>query len=144
MVYPAPPFAVLWQFWFLPFPLSQIGQSDLLHVATSANITYRLKDQPITEEGSHQEKVYPISKYDYHKLKCDLCNVDYIGYTTRHLHQRVEEHKSQVSATECHMKTEHNLTKPDNKHYFKILKRCKSYSIVLYMRCYSPVTVILH
>ena len=30
MAYPAPPFVVLWQFWFLPFPLLQIEQSDLL------------------------------------------------------------------------------------------------------------------
>ena len=27
-------------------------------------------------------------------FKCGLCDMDYIGYTTRHLHQRIEEHKS--------------------------------------------------
>lgn len=25
-------------------------------------------------------------------FKCDLCDADYVGYTGRHLHQRVEEH----------------------------------------------------
>ena len=29
--------------------------------------------------------------YEY---KCDLCDTNYIGYTRRHLHQRVEEHKT--------------------------------------------------
>ena len=28
--------------------------------------------------------------YDF---TCDLCDANYIGYTCRHLHQRVEEHK---------------------------------------------------
>ena len=26
-----------------------------------------------------------------YQFKCDLCNTDNIGYTTRHLHQRIEE-----------------------------------------------------
>ena len=30
-------------------------------------------------------------------LKCaDLCDADYVGFTSRHLHQRVEEHKRSV------------------------------------------------
>ena len=28
-----------------------------------------------------------------YEFRCDLCDTDYIGYTRRHLHQRVEEHK---------------------------------------------------
>jgi hypothetical protein len=26
-------------------------------------------------------------------FKCSLCDADYVGYTTRHLHQRIAEHK---------------------------------------------------
>lgn len=26
-------------------------------------------------------------------FKCDLCDADYVGFTSQHLHQRVEEHK---------------------------------------------------
>ena len=44
MVYPAPPFVVLWQYRFLPFPLSQIGQSDLLHVAASVGEFFVIRD----------------------------------------------------------------------------------------------------
>ena len=28
-----------------------------------------------------------------YKFQCDLCDTDYDGYTTRHLHQRIGEHK---------------------------------------------------
>ena len=44
MVYPAPPFVVVKQFWFLPFPLSQVGQSDLLHVAASVGEFFVIRD----------------------------------------------------------------------------------------------------
>ena len=29
-----------------------------------------------------------------YKFQCDLCDADYIGFTARHLHQRIAEHKS--------------------------------------------------
>ena len=44
MVYPAPPFVVLWQFWFIPFPLLQIEQSDLLHVAAYVGELFVIRD----------------------------------------------------------------------------------------------------
>ena len=28
-----------------------------------------------------------------YKFACDLCDADYVGYTARHLHQRIAEHK---------------------------------------------------
>ena len=59
-------------------------------------------------------------------FKCGLCDMDYIGYTTRHLHQRIEEHKSLSSSVGRHMKTKHDLDKPELKAHFTILKKCKS------------------
>ena len=44
MVYPAPPFVVLWQFWFLTFLLSQVGQSDLLYVTASVGEFFVIRD----------------------------------------------------------------------------------------------------
>ena len=29
-------------------------------------------------------------------FKYDLCDADYVGYTCRHLHERIDEHKSSV------------------------------------------------
>ena len=39
---------------------------------------------------------------------CDLCDTNYIGYTCRHLHQRVEEHKHSVIGK--HFRDAHGLT----------------------------------
>ena len=49
----------------------------------------------IKDELKAKERKPPI--VDQHNVlyifKCDLCDADYIGFTSRHLHQRVEEHK---------------------------------------------------
>ena len=37
--------------------------------------------------------------------KCDLCDADYVGYTSRHLHQRIDEHKRSVIGK--HMREDH-------------------------------------
>jgi len=59
-----------------------------------------------------------------YKFQCNLCDADYFGYTTRHLPQRIGEHK--YSAIGRHIK-EHRLTKSalEDKH-FSILKKCRS------------------
>ena len=42
--------------------------------------------------------------YNY---KCDLCDAEYVGYTSRHLHQRIDEHR--YSAIGKHLKNDHGL-----------------------------------
>ena len=32
-------------------------------------------------------------QYIFYRFSCDLCDVDYVGSTARHLHQRIAEHK---------------------------------------------------
>ena len=57
-------------------------------------------------------------------FKCDLCDADYVGYSCRHLHQRIEEHKG--SAIGRHIKEQHGK-EPDNiEKNFKILRKCQS------------------
>ena len=62
---------------------------------------------------------------------CDLCRssstmtllANYIGYTCRYLHQRVEEHKHSVIGK--HFRDVHDLT-PDNLiKNFKVIKKCR-------------------
>ena len=42
--------------------------------------------------------------YNY---KCDLCDAEYVGYTSQHLHQRIDEHR--YSAIGKHLKNDHGL-----------------------------------
>ena len=57
-------------------------------------------------------------------FQCNLCYAGYVGYTCRHLHQRIEEHKG--SAIGNHLKEEHNIAPDDIAQFFKILKKCQS------------------
>ena len=61
----------------------------------------------------------------YH-FKCDLCDAGYLGFTRRHLHQRVAEHKNVSSSIGKHFRTEHSLAPKDLNMNFKILKKCKN------------------
>ena len=57
----------------------------------------------------------------YH-FSCDLCDADYVGYTARHLHQRIAEHKN--SAIGRHFLEAHgnNLLKENQ---FTVLRKCQ-------------------
>ena len=58
--------------------------------------------------------------YNY---KCDLCDAEYVGYTSRHLHQRIDEHR--YSAIGKHLKNDHALeTIGDLSNNFSVLKKC--------------------
>ena len=60
-----------------------------------------------------------------YEFKCDLCdaNINYIGYSCRHLHQRVEEHKHSVIGK--HFLEKHNLKRMNLNTNFKVLKKCR-------------------
>ena len=52
----------------------------------------------------------------------DLCDADYVGYTSRHLHQRIDEHR--FSAIEKHLKNDYQVdTIGDLTSNFTILKK---------------------
>ena len=57
-----------------------------------------------------------------YKFECDLCDAGYVGYTCRHLYQRIEEHKnSEIGKHVAGHGADKNISKN-----FKILKKCKS------------------
>ena len=64
-------------------------------------------------------------------LKCDLCDADYVGYTCRHLHQRIDEHKSSVVGE--HMVEQHGEDAKNIEKSFKVLRKCRGkYECLLY------------
>ena len=58
-----------------------------------------------------------------YEFRCDLCDADYVGYTCRHLFQRIEEHKH--SAIGKHLRDAHNQMNKDLQKQFTILKKCR-------------------
>jgi hypothetical protein len=55
---------------------------------------------------------------------CDLCDAEYVGYTSRHLYKRIEEHR--FTAIGKHLQNEHRVdTVGDLTNNFKILKKCQ-------------------
>ena len=75
-----------------------------------------------------------------YRFECGLCDASYVGFTRRHLHQRIEEHKRTNIGRHVNG---HNLDIKDLSKYFKILKRCTTkldcliYKI-LYIKCKNP------
>ena len=82
------------------------------------------KSGKIKEEVKLPEKKPPIVNQQcvVYKYKCDLCNADYVGYTSRHLHQRIDEHKRSVigkHVNECHGEDASRI-----EGCFSILRKC--------------------
>ena len=62
-----------------------------------------------------------------YEFQCDLCDTSYIGYTKRHLYERVEEHKhSQQSSIYKHYASDHATTPGDLLSNINVLKKCKN------------------
>ena len=90
---------------------------ELQPIFTSKKIADDLRETELKPPIVNQQSV----AYEY---KCDLCDTNYIGYTRRHLHQRVEEHKHSVIGK--HLKDEHSVKPSNLRDNFTILKKCRS------------------
>ena len=80
-------------------------------VYTSQKIKGQLKPKEQKPPIVNQQNVV----YYY---KCGLCDADYVGFTSRHLHQRVEEHKRSTIGN--HVKDEHGKDPETIERNFKI------------------------
>ena len=59
-----------------------------------------------------------------YKFQCDLCDAGYVGFTRRHLHKRVEEHKNSSSSIGKHFRDKHFLAPKDLTKNFSVLMKC--------------------
>ena len=91
---------------------------DIRPVYTSRKIGHEIKPKEKKRPIINQQRVV------YH-YKCDLCGANYVGYTCRHLYQRVEEHKGSSSIGN-HIKEQHGTVPSDIYRDFKILRKCQS------------------
>jgi len=57
-----------------------------------------------------------------YKFACDLCDADYVGFTARHLHQRIAERK--YSSISKHLLQAHGDKNLFNEAQFCVLKKC--------------------
>ena len=57
-------------------------------------------------------------------FQCDQCESGYVGYTSRRLHQRVDEHTASKTAIGDHMRT-HGSDISSLPKNFRILRKCK-------------------
>ena len=61
-----------------------------------------------------------------YKFQCDLCDVSYVGYTLRHLHQRAVEHNNQSSSIGKHFINKHCIDLKNLDKQFFVLKKPKN------------------
>ena len=87
---------------------------QLQPVFTSKRIADHLK---VTEEKPPLIKQQSV----VYEFTCDLCDTNYIGYTCRHLHQRVEKHKHSVIGK--HFRDVHDLTPDSFIKNFKLIRK---------------------
>ena len=95
------------------------------------------KSGKIKEEVKVHEMKPPIVNQQrvVYRYKCDLCDADYVGYTSRHLHQRIDEHKRSVIGK--HMREDHEEDASRIEGCFSILRKCQGkYEFLLYEMLY--------
>ena len=82
----------------------------------------------IEQELKLEEKKTPIVNQQcvVYKFQCDLCDASYVGYTLRHLHQRVNEHKNLSSSIGRHYSEKHCIVPKDLDKQFFVLKKCRN------------------
>ena len=61
-----------------------------------------------------------------YSFKCSLCDMDYVGFTNRHLHQRIVEHSSSRSSLGKHMRQQDGLDNPSITENFTVLRKCRN------------------
>ena len=86
--------------------LSQKIQKTIQPVFVSQKINQHLKLREAKPPLENQQSLVC-------QFKCDLCDAGYVGFTRRHLHQRVDEHRQTSSSIDKHFRDKHSSTPKD-------------------------------
>ena len=89
---------------------------------------FSLLPKPFLSPLKVQEKKRPIVNQQcvVYKFQCDLCDASYVGYTLRHLHQCVNEHKNLLSSIGKHYCDKHCIVPKDLDKQFFVSKKCRN------------------
>ena len=99
--------------------LSEKIQVTFQHTFVSHKIKQHLKPSEVKPSIVNQQSLV-------YQFKCNLCDASYVGYTQRHLHQRVDEHKNASSTIGKHFRVKRSYVPNDLTKNFTILKKCKN------------------
>ena len=74
----------------------------------NVNVKPVFTSRKLSQTLSVKEKKPPIvnTQCVVYSFQCDLCDANYVGFTARHLHQRIREHR--YSAIGKHLDTQHD------------------------------------
>ena len=110
------------------YNISQTKQSNLLlhFLRTLKRWSVFVVVAMLSQTLSVKENKPPIvnTQCVVYLFQCDLCDANYVGYTARHLHQRISEHR--YSAIGKHLETQHGNNRTKTDHLFKVLRKCNS------------------
>ena len=107
--------------------ITENAEKNILEVTTKNNKQHKpmIRSKKIADHLRVTEEKPSLIKQQsvLYEFISDSCNTNYICYTCRHFHQRVEEHKYSVIGK--HLRDVHGLT-PDNFiENLKVLKKCR-------------------
>ena len=97
-----------------------------LRAKIDVNVRPVFTSRKLSQTPSVRENKSPIvnTQCVVYLFQCDLCDANYVGYTARHLHQRISEHR--YSAIGKHLETQHGNNRTKTYHLLKVLRKCNS------------------
>ena len=88
-------------------------------VFVSPKLAQQLKYQEPKPEIINQQRVV-------YEFLCPFCTESYVGYTTKHLHERCSQHRNLNSSIGKHLRNNHGTIPKDLSPFFTVIKKCKS------------------
>ena len=92
----------------------------------SVNVKPVFTSKKLSQTLSVKENKPPIvnTQCVVYSFQCDLYDSNFVGFTARHLHQSISEHR--YSAIGKHPQIQHDNKRAKIDHLFTVLKKCRS------------------
>ena len=84
-------------------------------------ISHKIKDELKAKKPKHS---IVNQRNVVYLFECDLCDAGYVGFESRHLHQRVEDHNGSVMGN--HVSEQHRNEECEIAKNFRVLRKCST------------------